>query len=156
MAMTLHMELGYELTVRAPADEVFQVLADVPASASLFPRLHQLEDLGNNRYRWVLERIGIASASLQPVYASTYHADPDKGTVHWTPIAGEGNALVSGTWTVSPKGTGTQLELDLEGDFTLPFPSLMKNVIGPISEAEFEKQIEQYIANLAQRFGGEA
>lgn len=156
MAMTLHMELGYELTVRAPVDEVFHVLADVPASASLFPRLHQLENMGNNRYRWTLEHIGIASASVQPVYASTYHANSEKGTVQWTPIAGEGNAMVSGSWTVSPKGKGTQLMLDLQGDFTLPFPSIMKNVIGLASEASFEKQIRQYIANLAKRFGGEA
>jgi hypothetical protein len=31
----------------------------------------------------------------------------------------------------------------------------MKMVVAPLVESEFEKMVEQYIANLTQRFGGE-
>ena len=48
------------------------------------------------------------------------------------------------------------LVLKIEGDLTLPLPGLMKMVIAPVVEAEFEKMVEKYIDNLTAHFGGEA
>jgi hypothetical protein len=38
---------------------------------------------------------------------------------------------------------------------SLPLPALMKMVVAPLVEAEFERMTERYIANLIERFGGE-
>ena len=46
MAITVTVELGYEFDVKASAKEVFDVLADVPLSASHYPKVEQLIDLG--------------------------------------------------------------------------------------------------------------
>ena len=156
MTITVHIELGYEFSVKAPAAEVFEVLSDVPTSASHFPKVDQLVDLGNNTYRWEMEKIGLAQVNLQTVYASKYKSNKSKGTVTWTPVKGEGNALVSGSWKITDKKKSTDLVLTIEGDLTLPLPGLMKMVIAPVVEAEFEKMVEKYIDNLTKRFGGEA
>ncbi|MCW5630056.1 MAG: SRPBCC family protein [Rhodoferax sp.] len=156
MTITVHIELGYEFSVKAPAAEVFEVLSDVPTSASHFPKVDQLVDLGNNTYRWEMEKIGLAQVNLQTVYASKYKSNKSKGTVTWTPVKGEGNALVSGSWKITDKKKSTDLMLTIEGDLTLPLPGLMKMVIAPVVEAEFEKMVEKYIDNLTKRFGGEA
>ncbi|MCB2000279.1 MAG: SRPBCC family protein [Rhodoferax sp.] len=156
MTITVHIELGYEFSVKAPAAEVFEVLSDVPTSASHFPKVDQLVDLGNNTYRWEMEKIGLAQVNLQTVYASKYTSNKSKGTVTWTPVKGEGNALVSGSWKITDKKKSTDLVLTIEGDLTLPLPGLMKMVIAPVVEAEFEKMVEKYIDNLTKRFGGEA
>lgn len=156
MSITVHIDLGYEFSVKAPAGEVFEVLSDVPTSASHFPKVHQLVDLGDNCYRWEMEKIGLAQVNLQTVYASRYTANKAKGTVTWTPVKGEGNALVSGSWKISDKKKCTDIVLKIEGDLTLPLPGLMKMVIAPVVEAEFEKLVEKYIDNLTSRFGGEA
>jgi len=156
MSITVHIDLGYEFSVKAPAGEVFDVLSDVPTSASHFPKVHQLLDLGNNTYRWEMEKIGLAQVNLQTVYASKYTSNKAKGTVTWTPVKGEGNALVSGSWKISDKKKSTHIVLKIEGDLTLPLPGLMKMVIAPVVEAEFEKMVEKYIDNLTRRFGGEA
>jgi len=156
MTITVHIELGYEFSVKAPYGEVFAVLSDVPTSASHFPKLHQLVDLGDNTYRWEMEKIGLAQVNLQTVYASKYSSNKSKGTVIWTPVKGEGNALVSGSWKITDKKKCTDLVLGIEGDLSLPLPGLMKMVIAPVVEAEFEKMVEKYIDNLTKRFGGEA
>ncbi|MEZ5637287.1 MAG: SRPBCC family protein [Burkholderiaceae bacterium] len=156
MTITVHIELGYEFSVKAPAAEVFEVLSDVPTSASHFPKVDQLVDLGNNTYRWEMEKIGLAQVNLQTVYASKYTSNKSKGTVTWTPVKGEGNALVSGSWKITDKKKSTDLVLTIEGDLTMPLPGLMKMVIAPVVEAEFEKMVEKYIDNLTKRFGGEA
>lgn len=155
MALNVTIDLGYEFEVKAPAQQVFDVLSDVPTSASFFPNVDQLVDLGGGAYRWEMGKIGIGQVNLQTIYASQYTANRAKGSVTWTPIRGEGNALVSGHWKIEDKKKSTLITLQIHGDLTLPLPSLMKMVVAPVVEAEFEKAVEQYIDNLTQAFGGE-
>jgi carbon monoxide dehydrogenase subunit G len=155
MTINVNIDLGYEFEVNASAKEVFDVLSDVPTSASFFPNVDKLIDLGDDVYRWEMAKIGITQINLQTIYASKYIANRAKGTVVWTPVQGEGNALVSGSWKITDKKTSTLIVLQITGDLTLSLPGLMKMVLAPVVEAEFEKMIEQYIANLTQRFGGE-
>lgn len=155
MALNVTIDLGYEFEVKAPIQQVFDVLADVPTSASYFPNVDQLVDLGGNAYRWEMGKIGIGQINLQTIYASHYIANRTQGSVVWTPVQGEGNALVSGHWKIVEKKKSTLITLQINGDLTLPLPSLMKMVVAPLVEAEFEKAVEQYIENLTQAFGGE-
>ncbi len=155
MALNVTIDLGYEFEVKALAQQVFDVLSDVPNSASFFPNVDQLVDLGDNAYRWEMGKVGVAQVNLQTIYACKYTANRAKGSVAWTPIKGEGNALVSGHWKIVEKKKSTVITLQINGDLTLPLPGLMKMVVAPLVEAEFEKAVEQYIENLTQAFGGE-
>lgn len=156
MTITVSIDLGYEFEVKASAKDVFELLCDVPTSASYFPKVDQLVDLGDGAYRWEMEKIGIAQVNLQTIYACRYVSNRAKGSVTWTPIKGEGNALVSGHWAIEDKKKSTLITLQINGDLSLPLPGLMKMVVAPVVEAEFETLVEQYIANLSKQFGGEA
>lgn len=155
--MTIHVELdlGYEFTVKAGLQDVFDLVSDVPRSVSHFPKVQQLDDLGGGAYRWTMERVGTAQVHVQTVYASQYRSDRHKGTVVWTPVPGVGNAQVGGSWTLSETRKGTKLQLRLQGVAEMPLPALMKVVVEPVVKAEFEKLLEAYIANLIREFGGE-
>lgn len=155
MAISVPIELGYEFEVKAKAADVFALLSDVPASVSHFPKVHKLTDLGEGVYRWEMDKVGTAQVNIQTIYASKYVSSKAKGTVVWTPVKGEGNALVGGSWTIRDNKTSTGLELKLSGVVTVALPGLMKMVVAPIVESEFEKLVEQYINNLIKRFGGE-
>lgn len=155
MSITVNVELGYEFEVKASYKEVFDVLADVPTSASFYPKVDKLIDLGDGAYRWEMEKIGLPQVNLQTVYASRYVSNRAKGTVVWTPVEGQGNALVSGRWKITDKKKSTHVVLTIEGALTIALPALMKLVIAPVVEAEFEKMTEQYIDNLVKHFGGE-
>ena len=156
MAVTVNIDLGYEFDVKAKASEVFDVLSDVPTSVSHFPKVDKLTDMGGGVYKWEMEKVGTAQVNIQTVYASKYVSDKAKGTVVWTPVKGAGNALVGGHWKIKDKKKSTSIELKIEGEITLPLPGLMKMVVAPVVESEFEKLVEKYIANLIKRFGGEA
>lgn len=155
MTITVNIDLAYEFAVRADFTTVFDTLSDVPKSASFFPKVDQLVDLGDGVYRWEMEKIGIAQISLQTIYASKYTSNKAKGSVLWTPVPGEGNALVSGSWKITDKKKSTHLVLQLQGELSLPLPGLMKKMITPVVEHEFEKLVEQYIDQLTRHFGGE-
>jgi carbon monoxide dehydrogenase subunit G len=156
MAVTVTIDLGYEFAVKAPFKDVFDVLSDVPTSVAFFPKVHQLVDLGGGVYRWEMEKVGTAQVNIQTIYASKYVSDRKKGSVVWTPVKGEGNALVGGSWKISDKKTSTAVELKIDGEVNVPLPGLMKMVVVPVVQGEFEKLVEKYIDNLVKRFGGEA
>ena len=155
MAITVNIDLGYEFAVKARATEVFEVLSDVPTSVGFFPKVHQLTDMGDGVYKWEMEKVGTAQVNLQTVYASKYTSDKAKGTVTWTPVKGIGNALVGGHWKIKDNKTSTGIQLKIVGEVSVPLPGLMKMVVAPVIEAEFEKLVDKYIANLIKRFGGE-
>jgi carbon monoxide dehydrogenase subunit G len=155
MAITVSVELGYEFEVKATAKEVFEVLADVPTSASFYPGVDKLVDLGDGAYRWEMAKIGIAQVHLQTIYASKYVSSKAQGSVSWTPIQGVGNALVSGNWKITDNKKSTKVVLSVKGELSVPLPAVMRVVVKPVVEAEFEKLTEQYVDNLTRRFGGE-
>lgn len=156
MAVSVHIDLGYEFEVRAKFDEVFALLSDVPKSVSHFPKVERLTDLGDGVYKWEMQKVGTAQVNIQTVYASKYTSDKARGTVKWTPVKGVGNALVGGSWKISDhKGKSTRLVLQIEGTVDVALPGLMKMVVEPIVASEFEKLVEKYIANLVKTFGGE-
>jgi carbon monoxide dehydrogenase subunit G len=155
MAVTVHIDLGYEFDVKARYDDVFAVLSDVPTSVSHFPKVEKLTDMGDGVYKWEMEKVGTAQVNIQTVYASKYKSDKAKGTVTWTPVKGVGNALVGGHWKIRDNKKSTHIELKIDGDITLPLPGLMKMLVEPVVEGEFEKLVEKYIANLVKKFGGE-
>jgi len=156
MAISVDIDLGYEFAVKAKAADVFAVLSDVPTSVSHFPKVDKLTDLGDGVYKWEMEKVGTAQVNIQTVYASKYVSDKAKGTVKWTPVKGIGNAQVGGSWKVTDnKGKSTAIELKIKGTVEVPLPGLMKMVVGPVVEGEFEKLVDKYIANLIKKFGGE-
>ena len=155
MAVTVKIDLGYEFEVKAKYDDVFAVLSDVPKSVSHFPKVDRLTDLGDGVYKWEMARVGTKEIGIQTVYASKYRSDKAKGTVTWTPVAGIGNALVGGHWKIKDKRKSTHVTLQTSGEINLPFPALMRVVVQPLVESEFEKLVDKYIANLVKTFGGE-
>ncbi|MDE2080662.1 MAG: SRPBCC family protein [Burkholderiales bacterium] len=155
MTITVAIDLGYEFKVKAPFKEVFDLLSDVPASVSHFPKVQRLSDEGGGVYRWEMEKVGPAQVSLQTVYACKYASNRAKGSVVWTPVPGVGNAQVGGSWKLSDGKTHTALVFKVQGTVDVPLPGMMRMVVGPVVKGEFEGLVEKYIANLIQRFGGE-
>jgi len=156
MTITVQIDLAYEFDVKAKAADVFAVLSDVPTSVSHFPKVDKLTDLGDGVYQWEMEKVGTAQVNIQTVYASKYTSSKAKGTVVWKPVPDIGNAQVGGSWKITDNKTSTKLVLTIEGTVDVPLPGLMKMVVAPVVEGEFEKLVDKYIANLIKRFGGEA
>jgi carbon monoxide dehydrogenase subunit G len=155
MTVSVDIDLAYEFAVKAPAKEVFTVLADVPTSVAHFPKVDKLVDMGDGVYRWEMAKVGTAQVNIQTVYASKYVSDAKKGSVVWTPVKGVGNALVGGSWKISDKKDRTDLVLKIKGTVDVALPGLMKMIVVPVVQGEFEKLVDKYIANLCKRFGGE-
>ncbi len=154
MAITVSIELNRDLELPASFDEVFALLADVPRSASHFPKVDRLTDLGDNTYRWEMEKVGVDKHAIQSVYACRYVADKDAGRITWTPVKGEGNGVVSGSWTLSAAGdNATTVKFQTSAQLTVPLPGLLKLAISPVIKHEFNSLVDTYMKNLTRAFG---
>ncbi len=149
MAFNVTIKVQKEFQTPSSPEKVFGLLADVPRSASHFPKVDQLVDLGNNTYRWEMEKIGIGSYTLQQtIYASRYSSDATTRKVAWTPVQGVGNAIVEGQWSITPKEGGSSVTLTTSGILTVDFPSFLEFIVSPLVVMEFTGMIERYIANI--------
>jgi carbon monoxide dehydrogenase subunit G len=154
MAFKVNVDINKEFDVSADLDSVFSLLATVPDSASHFPKVDQLVDMGDNCFRWEMEKLGIQKYYIQTVYACKYESDKDSGSIVWKPVNDVGNAEIEGSWKITKQGDQTHVVLKTKGVLTLPFPSLAKMVIAPFATREFEAMVNQYIENLKKHFNG--
>jgi len=153
VAITVSIELNRELDLPAGYDEVFELLADVPASASHFPKVHNMVDLGDNTYRWEMEKVGVDKHAIQSIYACKYYADKDNGKITWEPVKGEGNGVVKGSWTLKAKDDNiTAVKFQTSAELTVPLPSLLKLAISPVIKHEFNSLVDTYMSNLKKAF----
>jgi carbon monoxide dehydrogenase subunit G len=153
MAITVQIELDRAFSVSSDIDTVFTLLADVPKSASHFPKVEKLTPLGDNSFRWEMKKIGIGDHAIQTCYACKYLPDAKSKVIEWTPIQGEGNSVVAGKWTMEKKGTGTLITLYTTAEMTLPLPGLLKLALSPIVKMEFASMVDTYIENLTTTLG---
>jgi ribosome-associated toxin RatA of RatAB toxin-antitoxin module len=156
MAIDVAFEFEFEFDVMASAREVFDVLSDVPTAAGFFPLVDKLIDLGNGAYRWEIARIGTEKVNVQTNYVSKYSSSRKNGTVTWSAVEGEGNALFSGNWKITDNKTFTSIRLEMQGQQSVALPKIMKTLVHPIVTAEHEVLVKYWIHNLTKRFGGEA
>lgn len=154
MAFTSEIAIEREFMVPCGKDITFALLSDVPRSASHFPKVDRLVDLGGNAFRWEMEKIGIGGYTLQQtVYACQYRSDEAAGVVSWVPVNGVGNAEVEGQWMLRQESTGTSVTLKTRGVLSVDFPSFLQFAVSPLIVMEFTGIIDRYIANLESAFG---
>jgi carbon monoxide dehydrogenase subunit G len=148
-AVTIHVNREFESPASPP--QVFALLAYVPASASHFPDVERLDDLGGNVFLWTMEKIGIGDYNLQQtVYACTYRSDVAKLSVDWVPVEGTGNAKVDGSWRLFPAAAGTRVQLKTTGVLTVDMPGFLQFILSPLIEMAFTQKIDRYISNLRE------
>lgn len=154
MTVKINIDVEREFSVPASTSKVFDLLANVPESASHFPKVHKLTDLGDNTFRWEMEKVGLDKHSIQTVYACKYKSDKKAGNITWSPIAGEGNGVVQGHWEIKANGKGSKIKFSSTAELTLPLPGLLKLAISPVVKHEFTGMVDTYIKNLEATFAG--
>ena len=151
MSFTVSINVERAFETAAPSARVFGLLSDVPKSASCFPDVERLEDLGGNAFRWTMEKIAIGDQTLQQtIYACRYHSDPAIKSVVWTPIEGEGNALVDGAWSIASREKGSSVTLKTAGKLLVDLPGFLQFLLSPMIVFAFTQKIDRYIANIKE------
>lgn len=145
MAVNVNVSIQKNFEVGCSAQKAFEQLADVASTTKLFPKLDQIVDLGNGKWRWEMAKIGAAGISHQVKYCVQY-TNNGSSTINWEPTAGDGNAKVSGGWVITAKGDNAcKISFQSSGEFEMPVPRLMKGIAESVVKSEFDGQVSTFI-----------
>ncbi len=143
------------LEVAWSPSRAYALVADVPLSASHYPGLTRLDDLGDATYRWHLSRYEVAGHSLDVGYTARYICDPGARHVTWrSELSDRDNVAASGFWRVAPLADGARLDFETALHARVPVPRLVGRLARRTVDAVFQRQIETYLDAIAQRMGG--
>ncbi|MEE2750277.1 MAG: SRPBCC family protein [Myxococcota bacterium] len=142
------LEVGW-----SPQD-AFELVADVPRSASHFPGLKKLEDLGDGVFRWHLSSFKVGRFDFPVQYAARYVSDASAQTVTWSTMGSMDNTRSDGEWLVVPHGNGSRLEFTNRLIVSLPVPRLMMRAARRMAREMTERQLGSYLDRMARKMDG--
>jgi carbon monoxide dehydrogenase subunit G len=151
VSVTIPISICLDFYTDASIQSVFEVLSDVPRSVGHFPNVESLVALGEDKYRWEMEKMGSQNYYFQVKYASRYRWNETEKWVRWEPIS-EGNGEFSGCWELHKEGGRTHVHFKNEGQLQLPLPRLTKRMVKPFVMNKFQELFDIYIDNLQQTF----
>jgi len=134
--------------------EAFELVADVPRSASHFPGLKKLEDLGDGVYRWHLSSFQVGRFTFPVQYAARYVSDASAQTVTWSTAGSMDNTRSDGEWRITPRGEGSRLEFTNRLVVALPVPRLMLRPARRLAREMTERQLGSYLDRMARKMNG--
>jgi hypothetical protein len=152
--MDVDVSIERSASVQAPFARAKQMMLELDATLRLFPKLRQLEPVGERRYAWELEPIGFKPAGIAHVvrYVTDFTVDIDSGRVEWTPVAGQGNSQIAGSWLTRNRGDAIDITLRISGTIggiRVPLP--FRLAVPPFVRSAFTDLVETYLVRLAER-----
>ena len=113
---------SHEGTIRAKREDVLALLADVPVSGPMFPGVDRIEDVGNDRYRWVIKERRTLGTTFVGNYVAEYTRTDDG--VAWKTI--EGNMKTHGTWRLAGSDGYVRVSVQATTELDAPVPRFLK------------------------------
>ncbi len=152
--MDVNVDIERSETVAVPFARARERMLDLEGTLRLFPKLAKLTPLGDRRYLWELEPIGFKPARISHTvrYATAFSVDVDSGVVEWSPIAGQGNSLISGRWVTVDHGDRIDITLSISGTVGgLRVPLPLRPAVPPFVRSVFADLVEGFLTRLAEK-----
>ncbi len=150
----VQVDLRYTLRVGWDADQALALVADVPKSASHFPGLERLDELGDGVYRWNMKTFQVSKFRHQVCYAAKYVSEPSARTVVWTTVGSDNNTVANGQWRVVPEGSGARLDFENRLTVMLPVPRLAARVVKNLVPKMTDRETRIYLERIAATMDG--
>lgn len=109
-------------------EAVWSVLSDAGQVARLTPMVRSIEDHGGT-WLWKLSPIEVLGKSIGLAFTERMDLQPTERIEFTHTPKGEERAGVEGSYTLTEKGAGTHLAIDLGVHVDLPFPRLAKPAV---------------------------
>ena len=148
------LDRAFELA--AGVDDAYALLSDLPAWASLFPRVASLDPLGAHAWRWTMEPMGPPGFEARTVYGCRYAFDAEAHAVTWAPLDGVGNARFAGSVELAsapdarsrPRTSGA---LRLDTELEIPAPRFARAVVQPAVAFEMGRMVDTFLDRVRER-----
>ena len=134
--MKVDIEIERSITIELPPEKVRPLFQDIETTVSRFPKLKKLVRVADNQYVWELSTIGSRMAKIahDVTYGAHYQLSADGNELTWKPLAGKGNASISGRFRIAPTAKGSEVFFKVQGE--------LRDV--PFIQGKFIHQVETF------------
>ncbi len=140
--------------VPAPRDEIWKILSDSSALASITPMVTSITTDGDE-WTWKMSGISALGVSVAPTFTEQmgFTEGSHIGFRHDPPAKNE-RAGVNGTYDLADaEGGGTELRIDLTMCVELPLPRAARRAVEKVMATSMAKTGERFARNLYERLG---
>ena len=113
---------SHEVVIRAEKAAILELLQNIPVCGPMFPGVDRIEDLGDNRYRWLIKERRTLGTSFVGNYVAEYTHTTD--AVSWKTI--EGNMKTTGRWRLSGPDLAVRVRAEATTELDAPVPRFLK------------------------------
>jgi len=152
MAFYVHIDVDKTLVFKAPAQVVFDLLANVPETAAFFPKLASIDEVEEKTYQWKIKEIGQGGYSFSASYTNRYEFDEKNGVISWVPVDSSDNTVIDGCWEIKESNGLSTVKFQSKIVVQLPLSKMVKMVVKPFVQLEFDRLVERYLDNLQHHF----
>lgn len=151
--MDINLSLSKTGQINLAATDLVEQLGDIEKTLSYFPKLETLTNLDGQRYRWDLAAIGAAGIEHEVSFATDFMVDTAANTITFTAVPGIGNAEISGKFTATEQGQGSELRLDISGTLAdIKVPMLLRGPAKPFIKGMFESLVNRFVERIESRY----
>jgi len=146
--MKVDIEIERSITIELPPEKVRPLFQDIETTVSRFPKLKKLVRVADNQYVWELSTIGSRMAKIahDVTYGAHYQLSADGNELTWKPLAGKGNASISGRFRVAPTAKGSEVFFKVQGELRdVPVPLIYRLVAPPFIQGKFIHLVETFL-----------
>jgi carbon monoxide dehydrogenase subunit G len=147
------MNLGGEITVRAPRQAVYDAVRDARFFASCVPGVRALEEIDATHYTARFEtKLAYMSFTFDVAVQVTRAEPPERleATLEGTPLGVVGRLAASSITTLTQDGDDTRIQYAIEVGLTGKLGALGR----PVLSAKAKEMERQFTDNLRARFPG--
>lgn len=149
MAVEIKSSITRKIELGTDFDTVFGLLEDPPATARYFPKLENMEKLGDNSWRWDMERIGLGSVTfLKLSFNCRYRIERNKGVISWEPLDRDDRATIEGRLTVTTTDNGCRLDIESSGTGRLKLPTELEPILTSLATMVAEHLVDRFLHNI--------
>lgn len=147
-----------DATLRSSPEQVWEVLIDPELLPVLTPYLKSIDvgaaQDGGVLWTWHLTRIPVMSATVMPTFTEVMTFDkPSRiGFAHDSSKVHERTG-VDGFYGVTPSGTGTHVEIDLEIWCDLPLPKISRIPVETVMSGVVAAMGRRFATNMTRHLG---
>ncbi len=150
--MKAKVDLVRNAHIEGEASELFELLSDLPATMSHFPKLRAFTDQGDGEWLWDIEPIHVAGMTYELQVVTRFEIDAANRVVTLFPVTTQGNAEIGGHFCAVQDGNKAVLKLDIAGTIEVDVPMLLRAPAKPFIRGYFAKLIDRFIERIQAEY----
>lgn len=146
--------INKEATVAVAKGDVINLLGDIPQLLSFFPRMEEIEQIGDRSWHLHFRPLKAAGMTFPLDFGIQVDTDSEALKATLSPVPGLGMASIGGHILIQElEAELCRFEIELSGQLDMSVPLPIRAVAPKFAKQSFSQMMDIYLQRLQARYG---